>query len=136
MKESVVDKETAEAEFNRFAEMMDLDLDVTTMDEDDKRGFESQKSKVVNAIQSGALVINDQGEPVFTPQSLDDAEPITFYEPTGATFMAMDKRKKNEDMGKMMSMLGDATKTHPSTFSRMKNRDFRVCQALLSLFLT
>lgn len=130
-----VAKEVAEAEFDRFVEAMDLDVDPADMDEDDKQGFRQQRDRVVSAIQSGALAVNDNGEPVFTPQRTKDAEPLTFHEPTGASLMAMDRKKKTEDVGKMYALMGEITKTHASTFAKMKMADLKVCQAVTTLFL-
>jgi len=135
MNDSVVAKEVAEADFERFAAGMDLDVDPSGMDAEDRKGFEQQKSKVVGAIQSGALVINDDDEPVFTPQRTKDAKPITFHEPTGASLMAMDRKKKAEDIGKLYASMADITGTHASTFSKMKMPDLKVCMAITTLFL-
>lgn len=128
-------KEVAEQEFNRFVESMDLDVDPADMDEDDRKGFTQQKDRVMAAIQSGALVIKDSGEPVFTPQRTNDADAITFHEPTGASLMAMDRKKKTEDIGKLYAAMGDITKTHANVFSKMKMADLKVCMAITTLFL-
>lgn len=130
-----VAKEVAEEEFNRFVECMDLDVDPADMDEDDRKGFVQQKDRVIAAIQSGALVISDKGEPTYTPQRTNDVEPITFYEPTGASLMAMDRKKKTEDIGKLYAAMGDMTKTHANVFSKMKMADLKVCMAITTLFL-
>lgn len=130
-----VAKEVAEQEFCRFVEAMDLDVDTSTMDEDDKKGFTQQKDRIVLSVQNGSLLVNDSGEPVFTPQRTNDAEAITFYEPTGASLMAMDRKKKTEDIGKLYAAMGEITKTHASTFSKMKMADLKVCMAITTLFL-
>lgn len=127
--------EVAEQEFNRFVEAMDLDVNPADMDEDDKKGFEQQRDRVVSAIQAGTVVINDNGEPVFTPQRTKDADPITFFEPTGASLMAMDRKKKTEDIGKLYAAMGDMTKNHANVFSKMKMADLKVCMAITTLFL-
>lgn len=127
--------EVAEQEFNRFVEAMDLDVNPADMDEDDKKGFEQQRDRVVSAIQAGTVVINDNGEPVFTPQRTKDVEPITFHEPTGASLMAMDRKKKTEDIGKLYAAMGDMTKNHANVFSKMKMADLKVCMAITTLFL-
>lgn len=128
-------KEVAEQEFNRFVGSMDLEVDPADMDEDDRKGFNQQKDRVIAAIQSGALVIKDSGEPVFTPQRTNDADAITFHEPTGASLMAMDRKKKTEDIGKLYAAMGDITKTHANVFSKMKMADLKVCMAITTLFL-
>lgn len=130
-----VAKEVAEQEFKRFVDCMQLDVDPVDMDDDDRKGFDMQKRRIMTAIENGSLTINDNGEPTFTPQRTENAEPITFYEPTGASLMAMDRRKKNEDVGKMYAIMGDITKTHANTFSKMKMADLKVCQAITTLFL-
>lgn len=128
-------KEVAEAEFQRFADTMALDVDVSEMDEDDRKGFQQQKAIIISALMSGALVINEEGEPTFTPQRTKDAAPVTFTEPTGASLMAMDRKKKSEDIGKLYATMADMSGTHSSTFSRMKMADLKVCMAVTTIFL-
>lgn len=134
MAEQKIATEVAEAEFQRFAEAMDLDTNVERMDEEDKTAFNNQKRRVVRAIEDGNLVVDDKGQPVFTPQ-LGDTTPITFYEPTGASLMSMDKKKANENVAKVFGTLGDMTKTSAGRFAALKGRDVKVCQALYLLFL-
>jgi hypothetical protein len=136
MPENKISVEMAEQEFERFGEAMDLDFDMSFMDEEDRKGFEQAKRRIVKAIMSGAMLINEEGCPVFTPQRAGgDVNPITFYEPTGATYMAMDRKKKTEDMGKMMALMADYTQTSAGLFAKMKNADFKICLAVTTLFL-
>lgn len=127
--------EVAEQEFLRFAEEMDLDIDVSGMDDDDRAGLEEQKRKVVNAIKKGSLTVGDKGELTFTPSEPNDAEPITFREPTGATMLAMDKAKKNADVAKLAGVMASMTSTSPKLFAKMLIRDYKVCTAIVTLFL-
>lgn len=128
--------EFAAQEFERFATAMDLQLDVSDMEDEDRQSFEKQRKIVTDALCAGSLVIRENGEPEFRPTTEDDgADPIVFHEPTGATFLAMDSRKKGQDIAKANAMLGDMTRQPPARFSRMKNRDYKVCQSLLVLFL-
>ena len=120
-----VAKEVAEAEFDRFVKSMDLDVDPSDMSEEDKEAFQQQKDRL----------INDDGEPVFTPQRTKDADTLTFHEPTGASLMAMDRKKKSEDIGKLYAAMADMTRSHASTFSKMRMADLKVCMAITTLFL-
>lgn len=131
----IIAEEVVEHEFNRFVECMDLDVDPAGMNADDLEVFRQEKVRIINAIKSGSLVISENGEPIFTPQRSKDAEAITFYEPTGASLMAMDRKKKTDDIGKLYATMADMTKTHPSVFSRMKMVDLKVCMAIAMLFL-
>jgi len=128
-----VDQETADREFERFATAMDLEIDTSKMDEEDRKGFEQQRGRVIKAIMTGSLVINEDGEPVFTPSFEGNA--LTFYEPTGGTYMAMDRKKNSENMARMATVMAEMTKTSPKTFANMKNRDFKVCLAITLLFM-
>jgi hypothetical protein len=132
---NVIALEVAEQEFDRFVDSMDLDVNTAHMDADDKKDLDQLRSRIISAIQAGSLVINDNGEPVFTPQRTNDAAPITFHEPTGATLMAMDRKKKTEDVGKLYASMGDMTKTSAATFSKMRMSDLKVCTAVTTLFL-
>lgn len=133
----VVDVDTAANEFDRFADAMDLDLDESVMDADDLTGFKKQKSRIVKAITTGALVVNDDGEAVYTPQNSKSGyhEAITFHERTGASLMAMDGKKKNHDIAKTYAIMGDMTKLHPGTFSKLVGIDVKICEAIFLLLM-
>jgi hypothetical protein len=133
MTDQKVASEVAVAEFERFLETMDLDIDTSKMDADDLKSFDEAKRKLVRAIERGHLVVDDKGQPVYTPQGSGTA--ITFFEPTGASFMATDGKKKGYDVAKMNAMLGDITKQSPVTFAKMAGRDYKICQTILVLFL-
>ena len=130
-----IDKETAEREFDRFTEAMDLDMSLIGLSTEDKADLESARGMVVTAIGRGSLVINDAGEPVFTPQGSNATDPITFHEPTGASLMDMDKAKKTADIRKTYLVLGNLTGRDLSYYSALKMRDLKVCLAVLTLFL-
>mgnify|MGYP000707449381 CR=1 FL=1 len=128
--------EVAEAEFNRFAEAMDLDINTEGMSADEKRDFTVQRDRLVKAIQSGSLLVNDNGEHVYTPQRAgEDVKAITFFEHTGASYLAMDRQKVGEDMARLFSTMAHVTKTSSGLFSKMKNSDLKVCMAIITLFL-
>ena len=128
-------QEVAEKEFDRFVEAMDLDVSTDGMDQEDKSSLSQQTGLIISAIQSGDLVINDSGEPVYTPKRTKDAPAITFYEPTGASLMAMDRKKKSEDIAKLYATMADMTKVSAKTFATMKMPDLKVCMAITTLFL-
>lgn len=129
-------KDVAEAEFDRFCELMDLDVNTEGMSVDDKRDFTVQRDRLVAAIVKGAMVIDEEGQPVYTPQRAGaDVNDITFYEPTGASYMAMDNKKVGADMGKLYAAMADITRTSSGLFAKMKNSDLKVCMAVTTLFL-
>lgn len=130
-----VDLETAEQEVERFADSMGLNLDTSDMDEEDLKGFEVQHRTVVQAIREGGLVINEDGEPVYTPQRSKDTGPITFHEPGGSTLLAQDRRKSGQDVAKTYTMMAELTGEDTARFSKLKLKDVKVCTALFTLFM-
>jgi len=136
-KELAIDKETAAHEFDRFTEAMDLDLDTADMDAEDLTAFNKQKNRIVRAITRGELVINDNGEAVYTPTNPKSKhrDAITFHERTGASLMAMDGKKKNHDVAKTYAIMADMCQVHPSTFAGLMGTDVKVCEALFALLM-
>ncbi len=130
----IVDIETCEVEFERFLDAMDIDADKSHMDESDRAGFDRCKATIVREMRAGRLVIDDKGQPKYTPKS-GDGETLVFHEPTGATYLEMDRKKQGHDVSKMIAIMGAMTKQAPAVFSKMPQRDFKVCQAVVTLFL-
>ncbi len=129
--------EVAEAEFARFADAMDLDLETADMDAEDLTAFKRQKNKILRAIQRGNLVFNDNGEAVYTPSNARSkhTESITFHERSGASLMAMDGKKKGHDVAKTYAVLADMCKVHPSVFAGLVGQDVKICEALFALLM-
>lgn len=131
-----INKEMAEQEFSNFADDMDLDVDISNMDSEDKEAFEKLKRKIILAIINGSLIFNENSEPVFTPQrSGDNTKPITFKEVTGAGFLSMDKTKQSHGMAKVFGLMAEMTGTSQKTFSNFVGSDIKVCIAITNLFL-
>lgn len=130
-----VGRRVAEVEYARFLEAMDLQdsLDTSKMDDEDRKGLDLIRTMVIRAIMHGHLVINENGEPVYTP-TRGNKNPITFHEPTGAHQMAMDQRKKNHTVSRQMSWMAAMTKQPVARFANMANRDLKLCQGLFLLF--
>jgi hypothetical protein len=135
--ECVVAREVAEIEFDRFCEAMDLDVDASRMDEDDRGGLEKLRAKFVRSIMRGILTLDEEGIPTVHLQCpVGDVSKVMFPEPTGDTLLAMDKGKQNQNVGKMFSMMGAMTSNPPHVFAKMKKRDLDVCTAVTQLFLS
>lgn len=126
--------EVAEAELNRFADLMDLDFDTSVMDEEDSKEFTSHKERLIKALCAGNLTINDDGEPTYTCKR-GDKRSLTFKEPTGAALMAMDKRKHGEQTAKTYAMMAEITGQEPKAFATMKMVDLKVCSSITMLFM-
>lgn len=135
--ENKVARDMAEQEFDRFVDSMDLDLDTAGLDVEDLTAFTKQKNRIIRQVERGALVINDNGEAVYTPQNKGSkhTDAITFHERTGASLMAMDGKKKGHDVAKTYAVLADMCKVHANVFAGLVGTDVKVCEALFALLM-
>ncbi len=131
----IVDREVALAEFDRFVEAMDLDVDMADMDSEDLTTFNKQKKRLITVLCNGSLVINENGEAVFAPSKSKIDGVLTFHERTGASLMAMDGVKKNHTVAMTYKVMADMTRTHPNTFAKLKGNDIKVCEAIFALLM-
>lgn len=133
----VVTLEMAEVEFDRFVEAMQLELNPDKMNEKDRESFESARDRLVAAIERGALVVNDEGEAIFTPENRKSIyqNAITFHERTGASLTASDSKKEGHNAAKMYAMLGDMCRVPPKVFAGLVGRDIKICEALFVLLM-
>jgi len=132
-----VANDVALAEFDRFAEMMDLDLDESIMQDDDRDELLKQKNRIVKEIVNGSLMINELGEAVYTPRHPRSAnkEPITFHEHTGASIMAIDSKSNKARVAAAHAIMGDMCGVHPRVFAGLVGCDYKVCTALFALLM-
>jgi hypothetical protein len=136
-REPALAKEVAEAEFERWLSEMGLSdkCDPARLNDEDKRSLAAVKELLVGALVAGSLVVDAGGCFVFTPTKSVDQTPVTFAEPTGASFMAMDQAKRGQDVQKTIKFIADITKQSPTRFAKMVNRDLAVCSAIAAIFL-
>lgn len=132
-KEPVVAQEVAEAEYERMLEKMDLHFD--GMNDEEEESLGQHRRRIIRAIMEGRLVVDEKGQPTFTPVSGGDA--ITFREYTGRSLMSIDgkPRKKSWDATNMMDLMADMTKTPRAIYAAMPQRDLKVCMAVSILFM-
>ena len=136
IKKIIVAEEAALAEFERWAEEMDLDFDVSNMDDEDRDSFNRAKARLVKAIMHGHLIVNDDGEMVYTPhrKSSRSNDPLTFHERTGASLMAADGKNKG-DTARTYAVMGDMCKCHPNVFAGLAGADIKVCETIFALMM-
>ena len=130
-----IDADTAEREFKRFTDAMEIDLDTEGLDDNDRRDNEISKRTIIKNIRSGDLIINDRDLPEYTPKRSDRTEAIVFKEPTGAMLMAIDKKKDTAKVAQIHALLGSMTGNHENVFAKMAQSDVKVCSEILMTFL-
>lgn len=135
--ENKVAKDMAEAEFERFAEAMDLEIDPVSLGVDDLEDFNKRKSQVIRQIERGNMVINDNGEAVYTPHrpASKIKDPLTFHERSGETLPAADGLGKNTEGAKLRRMIAQMCKVHPNVITGLSGTDIKVAETMFILLM-
>ena len=127
-----VDRQTAEQEFQVIADKLRLDFDTEGLDENEVRDREQDRIKIIKAIQKGYITTDEKGILTFHPS---DGDPIVWFRPNGKALMAMDKKKKSADVGKMYASMAAMTSASFTTFEDMDIADMDICLSIWTLFL-
>lgn len=129
----IVDNETAENEFDRWIRAMRIKFDRPYMDENDRKDNRESKGVILEMIQEGRVVVDDEGQLKF---NTENEGWITFYRPKGNVIAEMDKVKKTSDVGKLYAAMGALTRTSKGMFStKLWKSDVDICQEIFYLFL-
>lgn len=124
--------EVAALEFARMCEANRIDQDESKLDAKELGEWLELRGKVINDICRGALVVDAEGRPVFSPES---GKALTFNPATGSTLMALETHGKGKDVSNMVAAMADMTGANKGDFARMGARDFQACGRLARLFL-
>lgn len=103
-------------------------------DEEDVADFNRHKTRIIRAIMDGRAVISSDSL-TYTPSRSDDVGPITFYEPTGAAWLASDGKKKNHSIASLHAVQAQITRQPPVIFSKLRGADYKFCQSVAVIFL-
>lgn len=126
-----IDEETAENEFERFCELMDIETD---LDKEDRADFMAQKSTLVKAIRRGHAVIDDDGLVSYTTWKSGEPQTFKFNEITGAVLISMEKSKGGGN-ARVFRGMAEITETNDKVFSNLKRSDLAVCMSVYLLLM-
>ena len=132
MSEKKVAREVAEAEFDRMCTARRVNIDPEEMTAEEYESLLEVKQRIVRTIERGDLVVSENGDPIYTPP-IPGAKPITFYRPTGATFMTMDGDDGNQ--ARLVRILTEMTRSAKGEISKLEAPDYVVCSKLANLFM-
>jgi hypothetical protein len=127
-----VANEVALLDWSRMCESNRIDLDESKLDAKELAEWTDLRAKIIADICRGALVIDAEGRPVYTPAS---GKAVTFAPATGATLMALETHGKGKDVSNMVAAMADMTGANKGDFARMGARDFQSCGRIARLFL-
>ena len=124
-----VDRETANAEFERWADEFEIDIHVES--DEDVKAVDAFKAKFTKRVMNGQLVFNDdEGRLEFTPKGAEEA--LNFSEPMGDLLNA--RQKQDSDVQAARRTLAAWCGVSPTVFAKMPLREFNFCSELLGFF--
>jgi hypothetical protein len=139
MKKFVIDRKTAEEEFERFCDSWEIDNDTSGMSEEDTTAFDGNRAKFINAVMRGRLKMDDSKDCLvytFSDKSPDRAgQSIEVHRPKGASYLETDNYKSDKGMHKTFAILASMSGQDPKYFSRIDGVDMKPLQAVMTLFL-
>ena len=130
-------QEVAEVEFERFAEIWDIDSDVGVMSLEDKAAFNAYKSRVVKEIRMGVAAIREDGKVLYNlkyPREGGALEALTF-DVTRSNKTIMDGFKEREQTKRAAAYVGTLTGQPVKTILGLDPRDQKFGEAVAVLFL-
>lgn len=132
-----MDVKTAELEFENLADGWDLDTDTASMDEDDHKGFDEAKRRLLRGMTKGFVTVSEDGETVklTLKKEVHGTTELTFEMPNGAAYISTDKHKDRKTMHKVQSFMAAMTGKPEAFFSAMGGPDYKRAQSLVMLFL-
>jgi len=126
-----IEKEVAQNEFERWASAWRIEIDESELNEEDAQSLSEQRSKIVKAIERGYLTVSEDGTELVLNTNKGD---VTFKEPTGAAYLAMDQHK-NKNMASSFGFMGAMTGTPAKYWSSVRGADLKIAQAVTAIFL-
>lgn len=137
MSETKIDKATAETEFERYCEANDIDCDIASMSEEDRKDFEPIKKRFIKACMEGRVVVDDRNI-TYTNSALSlpaFQEAVIISPPSGSAFMAMDGYKDSQAVHKLQSFISAMTGKDIKYFAKLDRKDWLFYRDIATLFL-
>lgn len=134
--ENVINRETAEQEFERWCDAMKFDIDYDSDDENTRRGRVQAKRKIVRAIERGELVVDEKGyAKLLNADVKGEPTDVCFNRLYAGLYTAMDRKKEGQGIGKSYAALAALTGLPDTTFDRMHPYHVGICTAVILYFL-
>jgi hypothetical protein len=134
-----IDRETAEAEFNRYCENNGIENDESAMNDEERDSFADIKKRFIDCCMEGRVEVDGTSVKYIISKFSDQGfsgETITIRRPTGNAFSSMDSFKDRESIHKLHGYMSAMTGKDVKFFSKIDISDWKFFNAIASLFLS
>lgn len=139
MADEKVAREEAEKEFDNWCDVTGIDRETANMNDEDLKGFEDGKKRLVDACVIGLLVFDDGNiEYTISSRSPENFAGVTLKigQPNGKLFRAMDGMKETESFKKLNCVMSAMTGKDNGFFDKIHATDYKLLQAIAGFFLS
>jgi hypothetical protein len=131
-----VDEETAKAEFDRFCRAARRKMD-RIRDENSRRDLEADRQYFIEEVMDGRITVDEEGFPtIHTDHEHPKLAKVRFdRRPRGSAWTAMDRVKKDKEMGKIYAAMAAACGLTGKELEKLDAVDLESVQTVFMLFL-
>lgn len=121
------DPEAALSEFERMAAAADVNIDTSSMSEQDAADVSELRDVMTDAIEDGLLSVDEEGRAVL---STSDSGDITFRVPLGADLMIMANAREDRRMEAMGRFVSAITSKSTVEIGKLKKKEWKLAMRL------
>lgn len=135
-----ISKETANRDFESWADALGIEYDMDGMNAEEKADFERIKSPIIKAIVDGRCVV-DGNSIEYTIKTCAAAEGLVgrnvkIGAPSGAIYSGMDGYKETQNVRRLNGAMSAMTGLDVGIFPKLDLRDYSFFKAVVQLFLS
>lgn len=127
-----IGKDVAEQQFEKLCVSRRIETDISSFNEREKAIFNNRKADMLRLMMAGTLVLNEQGDPVYTPP-LKDAKSLTFHRVTGAVLMEGDNITGSVE--RLLAIATVLTKSNPGELAKLEAPEFRAIDDITAFLI-
>ena len=134
-----ISKETANKDFESWADALGIEYDMDDMNAEQKGDFERLKSLIIKAIVDGRCVV-DGNSLEYTIKTCAEAEGLVgrvvkIGVPSGKIYSGMDGYKDTQNVHRLNGAMSGMTGLDVGIFPKLDLRDYSFFKAVVQLFL-
>ena len=135
-----ISKETANRDFENWADALGIEYDTDGMNAEEKADFERIKAPIIKAIVDGRCVV-DGNSLEYTIKTCAAAEGLAgrnvkIGAPSGAIYSGMDGYKETQNVHRLNGAMSAMTGLDVGIFPKLDLRDYSFFKAVVQLFLS
>lgn len=135
-----ISKETANRDFESWADALGIEYDMDGMNSEEKADFERIKALIIKAIVDGRCVV-DGNSLEYTIKTCVAAEGLAgrnvkIGAPSGAIYSGMDGYKETQNVHRLNGAMSAMTGLDVGIFPKLDLRDYSFFKAVVQLFLS